>query len=76
MAEIEIRLRAVIGDEDFAMLIGAHGPRIDIQIGVEFSQPDGIAARLQKRAECRRCQAFAKGGDHAAGDEDVPLHGI
>ena len=30
VAEIQIRFRAVIGDVDLAMLIGAHGPRIDI----------------------------------------------
>ena len=38
MAEIEIGLGAVVGDEDLAVLIGAHGPRIDIEIGVELAQ--------------------------------------
>jgi len=29
MAEVQIRLRAVIGDEDFAVLIGTHRAGID-----------------------------------------------
>src|SRR5579883_862901 len=75
MAEIEIRLRAVIGDIDLAMLIGAHGPGIDIEIGVELAQADLEAARLEERAERRCRETFAERGDHAAGDEDEPRHG-
>ena len=75
VAEIEIGFRAVVGDEHLAVLIRAHGARIDVQIGIELFQADGIAARLQKRAEGGGCEAFSKGGDHAAGDEDIALHG-
>ena len=50
-------------------------PGIDVEIGIELSQPHGIAASLQQCAKCCRCQTFAKRGDHAAGDEDVPRHG-
>ncbi len=58
--EIEIGLGAVVGDEDLAMLIGGHRPRIDVEIGVELAKPNRIAAGLQKRAENRRRQALAK----------------
>ena len=75
MAEIEIGLGAVIGDEDLAMLIRAHRARIDIEIGVELAQADRVAARLQEGCERRRRQAFAERGHHAAGDENVPRHG-
>ena len=75
MAEVEIGLRAVIGDEHLAVLVRAHRARIDVQIGVELAQPHAIAARLQQRAERRRGDAFAQGGNHAAGDEDKPRHG-
>ena len=75
MAEVEIGLGAVIGDEHLAMLVGRHGAGIDVEIGVELAQAHRIAARLQQRAERRRSQALAKRGDHAAGDEDVPRHG-
>ena len=60
MAEIEIGLRAVIGDEDFAVLIRRHGSRIDVEIGVELAQPHLVAARLKNRAERGRGETFAK----------------
>ena len=59
MAEIEIGLRTVVGDVDLAVLIGAHRPRIDVEIGVEFPQSHAIAACLQECAECRRRKTFA-----------------
>ena len=40
MSQIQIGFRAVFGDEDFAMLIGAHRPRIDIDIRVELNHVD------------------------------------
>ena len=76
MAEIEVGLGAVVGDEDLAVLIGAHGPRVDVQIRIELAEPDLVAARLKERAQGRRCETLAEGGDHAAGNEDVPRHGI
>ena len=75
MAQVQIRLGAVVGDEDLPVLGGAHGAGIDVQIGVEFAQPHLVAARLEQRAERRRGDAFAKGGNHAASDEYKPRHG-
>src|SRR5271154_5325046 len=63
MAEIEVGLGAVIGDEDFAVVIGRHRARIDIEVGVELAQADLVAARLQKRAERRRSETLAEGGN-------------
>ena len=60
VAEVEIGLRPVVGDEDFAVLIGRHRARIDIQIRVELAQPDLVSARLQQRAERRRCETLAE----------------
>src|SRR5207342_571415 len=51
MAEVEVGLRAVVGDEHLAVLVGRHRARIDIEVGVEFAQPYLVAARLQKRTE-------------------------
>ena len=73
--QIEIGLGAVIGHENFPVLIGAHRAGIDIEVGVELAQTHLEAARLQQRAERRRAQTLAEGGDHAAGDEDEPRHG-
>ena len=53
VAKIEVGLRAVVGDEHLAVLIRAHGARIDVEIGVELFQTDRIPARLKKRAESR-----------------------
>ncbi len=75
VTEIEIGLRAVVGDEHLAVLIGRHRARIDVEIGVQLAQPDLVATRLQQRAERCRSETFAEGGHHAAGDEDVPRHG-
>ena len=53
VAEVEIGLGAVVGDEDLAVLVGRHRARIDVEIGVELAQAHLVAARLQQRAE--RC---------------------
>ena len=60
MAEVEIGLGAVVGDENLAVLVRRHRARIDIEIGVELAQADLVAARLQQRAERRRSQTLAK----------------
>ena len=75
MAEVEVRLGTVIGDENLPMLIRAHRARIDIQVGIKLLEPDRITTRLKKRAKGGGSETFSKGGDHAAGDEDIPLHG-
>ena len=75
VAEIEIGLGAVVGDEHLAVLVRRHRSRIDVEIRVELAQADLVAARLQERAERRGGETFAEGGDHAAGDEDIPRHG-
>ena len=76
VAEVQVRLGAVVGHEDLAVLSRAHGARIYIEIGVEFPQADCVATSLKEGAESRRRQAFAKRRDHAAGDENVPRHGV
>ena len=60
VTEVEVGLRTVIGHIDFAVLIGRHRPRIDVQIGIEFPDPDLVATRLEKRPEGRRKEAFSK----------------
>ncbi len=60
MAEVEIGLRPVIGNEALAVLVRRHRARIDVEIGVELSEPHRIAAGLQHRAERGRCQTLAE----------------
>ena len=40
MAQIEIGFAAVVGNIDLAMLKWVHGPRIDVEIGIEFEHGD------------------------------------
>ena len=60
MAEVEVGLGAVVGDEDLAVLVRAHRPRIDVEIGVELAQADrdSRAPAAARRAPRRRgpCQ--------------------
>src|ERR1700691_2317982 len=60
MAQIEVGFGAVIGDIDLAMLIGAHGAGIDVDIGIEFPQADAESARLKQRTERRRRKTLAE----------------
>ena len=53
MPKVQIGLGAIIGHKDFAMLKGRHRAGIDVQIGIKFSQPNRISARLQKCAQRR-----------------------
>ena len=51
VAEVEIGLSAVVGDEHLAVLIRRHRARIDVEIGVELLHPDVQPARLEDRAD-------------------------
>ena len=60
MAKVEVGLGAVVGHVDFAVLIGRHRPRIDVQIGIELADSDLVAARLEERPEGRGEKTFPK----------------
>ncbi len=75
VAQVQVGLGPVVGDVDLPVLVGAHRAGVDVQVGVQLAQPHGEAARLQQGAEGGGGNAFAEGGDHAAGDEHVPRHG-
>ena len=71
VAEVEVGLGAVVGDEDLAVLVRAHRARVDVDVGVELQQRDREAVAFEQRADRGRGQALAERGDDAAGDEDV-----
>ena len=75
MSQIQIRLGTVIGDEDLTVLIGIHGPGIDVEIGIEFAHPDRVTTGLQQGSQCSGRETLAQGGYHAASHEYVPRHG-
>ena len=53
VADVEIGLGAVLGDEDLAVLERAHRPRVDVDVRVELQHADLEAARLQHAARAR-----------------------
>src|SRR4029077_10584501 len=79
VADVEVGLGAVLGDEDLTVLERAHRARVDVDVRVELEDADLQAAGLQHRTERGRRDAFAEGRDDASGDEDVldeaPAHG-
>ena len=61
VAEVEIGLAAVVGDEDLAVLVGTHRPRIDVDVGIHLLERDPEAAGLQETADGRGGQPLAQG---------------
>ena len=59
VAEVEIRLGAVVRDEDLAVLVRAHRARIHVDVRVELDVGDLEAAGLHQRADRRGREAFA-----------------
>ena len=70
VAQVEIGLGAVVGDEHLAVLERAHGARVDVDIGVELDEGDFEAARFEDGSQGRRGDAFAERRHDTAGDED------
>ena len=60
VAEVEIGLGAVVGDEDLAVLEGRHGARIDVEVGIELHQVDFQPTALQQAANRGRRQSLAQ----------------
>ena len=51
MPDVQVGLGAVLGDEDLAVLEGAHRPGVDVDVRVELLHLDLEAARFQQAAE-------------------------
>ena len=69
--EVEVRLRAVVGDVDLAVLERAHRARVHVDVRVELEVRDLEAAVLEERADGRRREPLAERAHHAARDEHV-----
>ena len=70
VAEVEIGLGAVLGDEHLAVLVRRHRPRIDVDVRIELLELDAQAAGDQQPPDRRGGDALAERGDDPAGDED------
>ena len=71
VAEVEVGLGAVLGDEDLAVLVGRHRAGVDVDVRVELLQADGEPAGDEQAPDRRGGDPLAEGRDDAAGDEDV-----
>ena len=71
VAEIEIGLGAVLGDEHLAVLERAHRAGVDVEVRVELLRLHAEPAGLQQAAERGGDDPLAERRDDAAGDEDV-----
>lgn len=56
------------------VFVGREGPRVDVDVGVDFDRGDRDAAALEDRAERAGDDAFADARNHAARYQHV-LHG-
>ena len=71
VADVEVGLGAVLGDEDLAVLERAHRPRVDVQVRVELLELHAQAARLQQPPERCGDDSLPERRDDSPGDEDV-----
>src|SRR5262249_10543886 len=71
VAEVEVGFGAVVEDVDLAVLIGAHGAGIDVDVGVELLEAHAQAAVFQEHADRGTGEALAERADYSAGDENM-----
>ena len=74
VAEVEVGLESVFCHEDLAVLEGAHGARVDVEVGVHLLHGYLVTAGFEELAEGCGRDSLAEGGYDAAGHEDVLCH--
>jgi len=60
VAHVQVGLRAVVGDEDLAVLERVHRARVDVEVRVELLHLDPQSPHLEQAAKARRGQALAE----------------
>ena len=80
MADVEVGLGAVLGDEHLAVLERVHRARVDVEVRVELLHRDPQPAGGEELAEAGGREALAQRGGDPAGDEQMTrgarLHGV
>lgn len=71
VADVQVGLGAVVGDEHLTVLEGVHRARVDVEVGVELLHGDPQAPRLEQGTQAGGSQTLAEGGGDTPGDEDV-----
>ena len=75
MAEVQVGLGAVIEHVDFAVLVGAHGAGIDVDVRIQLLHSHAEATLFKQHSERGGRQAFAERANDAAGHKDMFGHG-
>jgi hypothetical protein len=75
VAQVEVGLTAVLGDEHLTVLEGVHRARIYVDVRVQLLHGDPQAPALQEPPERRGREPLAQRGSHATRHEDVLRHG-
>ena len=70
VAEVQVRLGAILGDEDLAVLVRRHRAGVDVDVRVELLEGDREAARHEQAPDRRGGDALPQRRDDTAGDED------
>ena len=60
MAKVEIGFRAIVRDKHFAVLIGRHCPRINVQVGIALLESDFKAAAFEETSDGSGRDAFSE----------------
>jgi hypothetical protein len=68
---VEVGLRAVLGDEDLAVLERVHRAGVDVEVRIQLLHHHAQTAGGQQIAEAGGGQALTQRGGDAPGDEDV-----
>ena len=74
MSEVEVGLRAVLGDEHFAVLVGAHRAGIDVDVRIQLLRGDFESARFQQPAQRRHDDALSEPGYYASRYKHILCH--
>jgi hypothetical protein len=67
VSQVQVSFRALFQDIDFAVLIGAHGAWIDVDVGVEFLDGHSDVSRFENATDSGSRDAFAKATHNSAG---------
>ena len=66
VAQVEVGFRAVVGDENLAVLIRVHRAGINVDVGIKLLHGDLEPAALEQPPQRGRRDALAQRGNHAA----------
>ena len=69
VAEVEVGLAAVLGNENLAVLVGGHSTGVDVEVGVELLYGDVDVIAFENSADGGDCDALTNRANDAASDE-------